>query len=199
MKTIKIWNDNASDKQVSEIASILADGQTAILPTDTMYALACDATNMRAVERICALKNINPEKTNLSIICADISMASEYARIGDAGYRILKDETLGAYTLLFRTVAKLPRAFRNRKVVGVRIPDNDTVRAVAAQLGRPILSTTIQYRDSDYATNPELIAEAYDNRGIDLMVDAGQGEMRLSTVIDCTGDEPVVIRESEDA
>lgn len=194
MKTIKIWNDNASEKQISEIAAMLEDGQTAIIPTDTMYALVCDATNLRSVERICALKGINPEKTNLSIICADISMASEYARMSDTAYRLLKENTPGPYTLLLKAVSSLPRAFRNRKVVGVRIPANETARAIAARLGRPLLTTTVEYRDEDYATNPDLIAEAYDGR-IDLMVEGEQGEIRQSKIVDCTGDNPVVIRE----
>lgn len=194
MKTIKIWNDKASDKQLEEIAAIIADGQTAIIPTDTMYALVCDAVNMKAVEKICAIKGINPEKTNLSIICADISMAAEYARIGDDGFRILRDETPGPVTILFRTVSKLPRAFRNRKVVGVRIPANETARAIAERLGRPLLTTTIAYDDEDYAVDPGLIAENYQGK-IDLMVEGERGSVCGSTVIDCTGDEPVVIRE----
>lgn len=194
MNTVKIWNDNPSDKQLDEIAAILEDGQTAIIPTDTMYALTCDAMNMRAIERICRLKGINPEKTNLSILCSDISMASEYARIDNKGFSILKNETPGPVTLLFRTVSSLPRAFKNRKTVGIRIPDSHTARSIVERLGRPLLTTTIQYEDKDYATNPELIAETYDNQ-IDLMVDAGQGGMVQSTIIDCTGNDPVVVRE----
>lgn len=194
MNTVKIWNDNPSDKQLDNIAAILDDGQTAIIPTDTMYALVCDALNMRAIERICKLKGINPEKTNLSILCADISMASEYARIDNKGFAILKNETPGPVTLLFRTVSNLPRAFKNRKTVGVRIPASETARRIVERLGRPLLTTTIQYEDEDYAVNPELIAEAYDGR-IDLMVDGGQGGTEQSTIIDCTGNEPVVVRE----
>lgn len=194
MNTIKIWNDNPSDKQLDEIAAILEDGQTAIIPTDTMYALTCDAMNMRAIERICRLKGINPEKTNLSILCSDISMASEYARIDNKGFSILKNETPGPVTLLFRTVSSLPRAFKNRKTVGIRIPDSHTARSIVERLGRPLLTTTIQYEDEDYATNPELIAETYDNQ-IDLMVDAGKGGMVQSTIIDCTDNDPVVVRE----
>lgn len=194
MNAVKIWNDNPSDKQLDNITAILDDGQTAIIPTDTMYALVCDAMNMRAIERICKLKGINPEKTNLSILCADISMASEYARIDNKGFAILKNETPGPVTLLFRTVSNLPRAFKNRKTVGVRIPANETARRIVERLGRPLLTTTIQYEDEDYAVNPELIAEAYDGK-IDLMVDGGQGGTEQSTIIDCTGNEPVVIRE----
>lgn len=194
MNTVKIWNDNPSEKQLDDITAILDDGQTAIIPTDTMYALVCDAMNMRAIERICKLKGINPEKTNLSILCADISMASEYARIDNKGFAIMKNETPGPLTLLFRTVSNLPRAFKNRKTVGVRIPANETARRIAERLGRPLLTTTIQYEDEDYAVNPELIAEAYEGR-IDLMVDGGQGGTVQSTIIDCTGNEPVVVRE----
>lgn len=194
MNTIKIWNDNPSDKQLKDIAAILDNGLTAIIPTDTMYALVCDATNMKAIERICKLKGINPEKTNLSILCSDISMASEYARIDNNGFRILKEETPGPITLLFKTVSSLPRAFKNRKIVGIRIPDNNTARKIVEHLGRPLLSTTIQYEDEDYAVNPDLIAETYDNK-IDLMVDAGQGGGVQSRIIDCTGNEPVIIRD----
>lgn len=194
MNTVKIWNQKPSDNQLAEIASILEDGRIAIIPTDTMYALVCDATNMKAVERICRLKNINPEKTNLSILCSGISMASEYARIGDKGFELLKENTPGPYTILFRTVSSLPKAYKNRKVVGIRIPDNPIALGIVEHLGRPLLTSTIQYEDEDYATNPELIAEAYDNL-IDLMVEGQRGEIKLSTVIDCTGDEPVVIRE----
>lgn len=194
MNTIKIWNDNPSDKQLKDIAAILDNGLTAIIPTDTMYALVCDATNMKAIERICKLKGINPEKTNLSILCSDISMASEYARIDNNGFRILKEETPGPITLLFKTVSSLPRAFKNRKIVGIRIPDNNTARKIVEHLGRPLLSTTIQYEDEDYAVNPDLIAETYDNK-IDLMVDAGQSGSVQSRIIDCTGNEPVIIRD----
>lgn len=194
MNTVKIWNREPSENQLSEIASMLEDGRTAIIPTDTMYALVCDATNMKAIERICRLKNINPDKTNLSILCSSISMASEYARIDNKGFELLKENTPGPYTILFRTVSTLPKAFRNRKVVGIRIPDNPIALGIVERLGRPLLTTTIQYEDEDYATNPELIAEAYDNL-IDLMVEGQRGEIKLSTIIDCTGDEPVVIRE----
>jgi len=194
MNTVKIWNRKPSENQLSEIASMLEDGRTAIIPTDTMYALVCDATNMKAIERICRLKNINPDKTNLSILCSSISMASEYARIDNKGFELLKENTPGPYTILFRTVSTLPKAFRNRKVVGIRIPDNPIALGIVERLGRPLLTTTIQYEDEDYATNPELIAEAYDNL-IDLMVEGQRGEIKLSTIIDCTGDDPVVIRE----
>ncbi len=197
MNTIKIWNENPSEKQLEAINAILSEGRTAILPTDTMYALVCDATNIKAVERICRIKGINPEKTNLSILCSDISMAAEYAKIDNKGYRLLKENTPGPLTVLFRTVSTLPRAFKNRKVVGIRIPDNAIARAAVSRLGRPLLSTTIEYDDEDYAVNPGLIAERYDNL-IDLMVEGEEGHIRQSAIIDATGTEPVTVREGVD-
>ena len=194
MNTIKIWNNSPSDKQIDNIVNFLEAGKIAIIPTDTMYAIVCNALDAKAVERICRLKGINPDKTNLSIICADISMASEYARINNAGFQILKENTPGPYTLLFRSASSLPRAFKGRKVVGVRIPDSPVATMTAARLGNPLLTTSIEYADEDYAVNPELIAEAYDYK-VDLMVEGEPGSLRLSTIIDCTGDSPVIVRE----
>lgn len=194
MNTIKIWNEEASSKQMDQIATFLEDGKIAIIPTDTMYALACDATNMKAVDSLCRIKGINPEKTNLSILCCSISMASEYAKIDNTGYNLLKDNTPGAYTVLFRTHSKLPRAFKNRKVVGIRIPDNKIALDIVENFGKPLLVTTIEYEDEDYAINPELIAETYYNKA-DLMVEGEEGAIRQSTIIDCTGNDPIIVRE----
>lgn len=194
MNTIKIWNDSPSEKQIQEIAAFLRDGKTAIIPTDTMYAIVCNALDIKAIEKICKIKGINPAKTNLSVICADISMAAEYAKIDNAGFRILKDNTPGPYTVLFKAASKLPKAFKGRKVVGIRIPDCNVALEVARELGNPVLTTTIRYDADDYAVNPELIAENYENQ-IDLMVDGGDGQIKLSTVIDCSSGEPEIIRD----
>jgi len=196
MKTIKIWNDAPSERQVKEIAAILADGQTAILPTDTLYGIMCDALNPKAIEKICRLKGINPDKTNLSIICSDISMASEYSRINNKTFQLMKEMTPGAVTFLLRTASSLPRAFKGRKTVGVRIPDCTIARETAATLGHPLLTTSIEYADEDYARNPELIAEAYNDR-VDLMVEGEEGDTEPSAIFDCTDDEPQMVRERE--
>lgn len=194
MKIIKIWNDNPSDKQVRDIARCLQEGETAILPTDTLYGICCDALSQRAIEKVARLKGLNPDKSNLSIICSDISMASEYARFDQYAFKMLKELTPGPVTFLFKAASTLPKAFKGRKVVGVRIPANETCRRVVAELGHPILTTSIQYEDEDYARNPELIAEAYHEK-VDLMVEGAEGTTTPSTIVDCTGPEPVVIRE----
>lgn len=193
---MKIWSDEASGRQLSEICRDLEAGQTMILPTDTLYAIACDALNPKAIDRICRLKGINPEKTNLSIICSDISMAAEFARFDNYAFKLLRDNTPGPFTFLFKSASSLPRAFKGRKVVGVRIPDSKICRDIVARLGHPILSTSIEYSDPDYAINPELIAEAYNDK-VDFFVEGADGDLDPSTVIDCTGSEPLVTREGK--
>ena len=194
MKIFKIWSNNASERQLEEISAVINDGELVIIPTDTAYAIACDALNPKAVERLCRLKGINPEKTNLSVICPSISMAAEYAKISNSDFMLLKENTPGAFTFLFRASSKLPKAFKGRKVVGIRIPDNSLTRDIVEAVGHPVLSTTIEYVDEDYAVNPELIAEAYENK-VDAMVDGGDGSTRQSTVVDCTSGSPEIIRE----
>lgn len=196
VKTIKIWNDSPFERQLSEIARDLEMGQIMVFPTDTLYAIGCDALNVKAIDRICALKRINPEKSNLSIICSDISMAAEYCRIENFGYKLLKECTPGPYTFLFRASSSLPKAFKGRKVVGIRIPDNKTDREIAARLGHPILTTSIQFEDDDYAINTGLIAENYNDR-VDFFIEGDDGSTEYSTIIDCTGNSPEIIREGK--
>ncbi len=196
MKTIKIWNDDPSDRQLDEICNFLREGEIMIIPTDTLYGIACDALNPKAIDKLCRLKGINPEKTNLSVICADISMAAEYARFDNAHYRLLRDNTPGAFTFLFKAAPTLPKAFKGRKVVGIRIPDNNLCRKIAERLGHPLLTTSIEFDDDDYAINPSLISEAYNDK-VDLFIEGEDGDTVASTIIDCTGGEPEVIREGK--
>lgn len=194
MKIIKLWGEKLDDRQLFEITRDLKEGATLIAPTDTLYAITCDALSAKAVEKVCRLKGIKSEKTNLSIICSDISMAAEYGKFDNATYRMLKELTPGPYTFLCRASHSLPSIFKRRKVVGVRIPDCEVVRQIASELGNPLLTTSIQYEDSDYARNPELIAEAYYDK-VDMIVEGPEGGETPSTIIDCTGSEPEVIRE----
>lgn len=196
MKTIKIWNDDPSDRQLDEICNFLREGEIMIIPTDTLYGIACDALNPKTIDKLCRLKGINPEKTNLSVICADISMAAEYARFDNTHYRLLRDNTPGAFTFLFKAAPTLPKAFKGRKVVGIRIPDNNLCRKIAERLGHPLLTTSIEFDDDDYAINPSLISEAYNDK-VDLFIEGEDGDTVASTIIDCTGGEPEVIREGK--
>ena len=194
MKTIKIWNNDASDRQLDQICTLLQEGEIMIMPTDTLYGIACDALNTKAIERICRLKGINPDKTNLSIICSDISMASEYSRFDNKSFQLLRDNTPGPVTFIFKSASTLPKAFKGRKTVGVRIPDNKFCLDLVTRLGHPLLTTSIEYADDDYARNPDLIAEAYDGK-VDLMISGEDGSTEPSTIVDCTGPEPEITRQ----
>ena len=194
MQSLKIYNNSIAQNQAQTVADALKEGQIVVLPTDTIYAVACDALNSKAIERICRLKGINPEKTNLSILCSDISMAAEYAKIDNQGFALMKANTPGPFTFLFRAASSLPKAFKGRKIVGVRIPDNEALRKIIETMGSPLLSTSITYEDDDYAINPDLIEEAHEGKA-DLMVKGEDGSLVPSAIIDCTGSSPEIIRE----
>lgn len=195
MKSIKIWNDSPSEKQTEQIAERLKDGEIWIIPTDSLYGIMCDALNPKAVKLVCDLKGINPDKNNLSIICDGISMAAEYARIGNRTFQMMRDDTPGPITFLCKAQSNLPKEFKKRKTVGIRIPDCQTTRMICEKLGNPIMTTSIEFQDEDYARNPELIMEAYDGK-VDGIVLGEEGSTVPTTIIDCTEDSPEIIRES---
>lgn len=191
MKTIKIWN-TVSDRQLKEITDRIRDGEIAVMPTDTCYAIIGDALNGKSVDRICRVKKINPDKSNLSVICADIAMAAEYSRIENNAFRMIKEKTPGPFTFMLKVINKqLPKAFKNRKTVGIRIPDLEFNRLLAAELGNPLITANIDYDDEDQAVNPGLIADNYDGI-VDFMVAGEEGSTEVSTIIDCTGAEPTI-------
>ena len=194
MEKIKIYNNTISGKQLDRVVEILKEGGIIVLPTDTLYAVACDALNPKAIEKVCRLKGINPERTNLSILCSDISMVSDYARFDNYAFKLMKDNTPGPFTFLFKAASSLPKAFKGRKIVGIRIPDNEADRTIVESLGNPLLSTSITYEDEDFGINPELIAEAYEDK-VDMVIEGEDGKLTPSAIIDCTDQEPEIIRE----
>lgn len=196
MKIIKIWNDSPSEKQLNEICELLKEDGVIIWPTDTLYGLACSALSVKAIERVCRIKGINPAKTDLSIVCCDISQASAYARIDNNCYRIIRENTPGAFTFLLKAASSLPKAFKGRKTVGIRIPDCMTDREIARALDLPVMTTSINFESDDYAVNPSLIAEAYEDL-VDLMIEGDDGGTEPSTIVDCTSGEPEIIREGK--
>lgn len=194
MEVIKIYNNNIAENQVIRVVEILNDGGIIIIPTDTLYAVACDTLNPKAIEKVCRLKGINPDKTNLSILCDNISMVSDYAKFDNYAFKLMKDNTPGPFTFLFRAASSLPRAFKGRKIVGIRIPGNEAVRKIVKALGHPILSTSISYQDEDYGINPDLIEEQYEDKA-DLIIKSEDGKLQPSAIIDCTGNKAEIIRE----
>lgn len=194
MIKIKIWGDDLDHRQLDTIVETLKSGELIIIPTDTIYAICCDSLNRKAIDALCRLKGINPDKTQLSIICNDLSMSAEYAKFDNAAFRLIRDNTPGAFTFICKAANALPPEFKRRKTVGIRIPDFKATRQIAEALGHPLLTTTIEYSDSDYAINPELIAEAYQNR-VALMLEGPDGGETPSTIIDCSTSTPEIIRE----
>lgn len=197
MKLLKIYPDNINDRHIAEVVETLRGGGIVIYPTDSLYAIGCDALNNSAIERICRLKGINPAKENLSVVCADISQASEYARIDNRAFSLLKRYLPGACTFLLPAATTLPKVFKGRKTVGVRIPDNAIARRLAEALGNPVLSTSIKWdRDApEEGRDPESIALNYSGT-VDCMIDGGEGALIPSTVVDCTDSSaPVVTRD----
>ena len=198
MRRLKIYEENPNATEIGKAVEVLREGGIVIYPTDTIYALGCDALNVRAVERICRIKGINPQKVNLSIICRELSWVSEYAKLNNLYFKLLKRNLPGAFTFILPTSSSLPKIYKNRKTVGVRIPDHAITLALVEALGNPLLTTSVSVDDEEpeYGTDPELIAERYESVA-DLIIDGGEGGTIPSTTVDFTGDEPVVLREGK--
>jgi len=196
---IKIYSENPNLKEISKVVNVLKDGGLAIYPTDTMYAIGCDALNVRAVERICKIKGVNPEKSNLSIICYDLSNISEYAKVSNQVFKLIRDYLPGPYTFILPTSGGgLPKIYKNRKEVGIRMPDNPIIREICRELGHPMMTMSVHYDadEPEYSTDPELIDERYEEQ-VDIIIDGGYGETEGSTVVNCTTEPFEIIRQGK--
>lgn len=196
MKILKIKGSTLGQRVIDEIVNCLNDGGIIIYPTDTVYALGCDAMNNQAIERICAIKEMKSAKTNLSIICSDISEVAQYAKFDNSQFRMMKSYLPGPFTFILPALSRLPKAFKGRRTVGIRIPDNDIALALEEALGKPILTTSVEGPDEDYRSEPELMAETYKG-SVDIIIDAGRGELEPSTVVDCTDGGTDIIRQGK--
>jgi len=196
---IKIYPQNPNEKEVARVVKILQDGGIIIYPTDTVYGLGCDITNNKALERIARIKGIKLEKANFSFVCSDLSNLSDYVKqIDTATFKILKRSLPGPYTFILPGNNNLPKAFKNKTTVGIRVPDNNIAIEIVKLLGNPIVSTSIYDDDQvvEYSTDPELIFEKWQHL-VDAVIDGGYGDNVASTIIDLSGDEPVVVREGK--
>ncbi len=194
---IKIYNENPNPKEIKRVVEVLQRGGLVIYPTDTVYGLGCDITKSKALEKIAWIKGIKLEKANWSFICADLSNLSDYVKqIDTPTFKILKRALPGPYTFILPGNNNLPKEFKKRKTVGIRVPDNNIIKALVEALGNPIVSTSIRDEDDviEYTTDPELIYEKWKNL-VDIVIDAGYGNNIPSTVIDLSGPEPEVVRE----
>lgn len=196
---IKIYEDKPSEAAIKKVVNVLRNGGLVIYPTDTVYGLGCDITNSRALERIAKIKGIKLEKANFSFVCSNLSNISDYIKqIDTSTFKILKRALPGPYTFILPGNNDLPKEFRKKKTVGIRVPDNNIAIQIVSMLGNPIVSTSIHDEDEvlEYSTDPELIFEKWQNK-VDLVIDGGYGDNVASTIIDLSGDEPEVIREGK--
>lgn len=196
---IKIYEDKPSEAAIKKVADVLRDGGLVIYPTDTVYGLGCDITNSRALERIAKIKGIKLEKANFSFVCSDLSNLSDYVKqIDTSTFKILKRTLPGPYTFILPGNNDLPKEFRKKKTVGIRIPDNKIATCIVKELGNPIVSTSIHDDDEvlEYSTDPELIFEKWQHL-VDMVIDGGYGDNVGSTIIDLSGYEPIIVREGK--
>lgn len=196
---IKIYEDKPNETAIARVVKVLKEGGLIIYPTDTVYGLGCDITNTKALERIAKIKGVKLEKANFSFICHDLSNLSDFVKqVDTATFKLLKKALPGPYTFILTGNNNLPKEFKKKTTVGIRIPDNNIALEIVRQLGNPIVSTSIHDEDEviEYTTDPELIFEKW-QRLVDMVVDGGYGDNKASTIIDLSSDEPVVVREGK--
>ena len=193
---IKLYSKNPNPAEIDKVVRILKDGGIIIYPTDSVYAVGCDAFNVRGVEKINKHRAIDSNKDQLSIICYDLRNFSKYATVDNVQFKILKKNLPGAFTFILEASSSLPKLYKSRKTIGIRVPDNNIIRDIVKELDNPILTASIKDDDDvlEYTTDPELIYERYENN-VDAVIDGGYGNNQPSTIVDLTGDEPVIIRQ----
>lgn len=196
---IKLYEKNTNERLLDKIVEKLKNGALIIYPTDTVYGLGCDIKNSKALEKIAKIKGIKLEKANFSFVCSDLSHLSDYVKqIDTSTFKILKRALPGPYTFILPGNNNLPKEFKKKQTVGIRVPDNSITIELVKRLGNPIVSTSIHDDDEvlEYATDPELIFEKWQNI-VDIVIDGGYGDNIPSTIIDVSQGEPVVIREGK--
>jgi tRNA threonylcarbamoyl adenosine modification protein (Sua5/YciO/YrdC/YwlC family) len=196
---IKIYENNPNEVAIKKVVEVLKSGGLVIYPTDTVYGLGCDITNSKALERIAKIKGVKLEKANFSFVCSDLSHISDYIKqIDTPKFKILKRALPGPYTFILTGNNNLPKEFKKKTTVGIRVPNNAIAIEIVRQLGNPIVSTSIHDDDEvlEYSTDPELIFEKWQNL-VEIVIDGGYGDNIGSTIIDLSGFEPVIIREGK--
>ena len=193
---LKLYENNPNPAQIRHIAEVLRNGGIIIFPTDTVYAFGCNIFNAAGVEFISRLKSKDLRRSNLSFICHELSEVSEYAKMDDTAFKLMKKNLPGPFTFILDGSSKLPKLFKNKKTVGIRMPDNAIALAIVRELGNPMMTSSIftDEKTTEYITDPELIEERFGLQ-VSIVIDGGMGGLQHSTIVDCTGDEPEVIRE----
>ena len=195
---IKLYDENNSQRQLDKVVDTLRNGGVIIYPTDSVYGIGCDIYNHKAIERIARIKNVKPEKAQFSLICYDLSQLSDYTTpISNPVFKLMKKSLPGPFTFILNANSKVPKVFQsNKKTIGIRVPDNKIILTIAREFGTPILTTSVRDDDEiiEYTTDPELILENYRDL-VDIVIDGGYGNNQPTTVVDCTGNEPEIVRQ----
>ena len=193
---ISIHPQNPQPRLIKQVAECLKDGGVIIYPTDTIYGLGCDINQHKAIERICKLKNVDPQKAQLSFICQDLSHLSDYTKaIHTPLYRMLKSYLPGPYTFILPASKQVPKILQSKKsTIGLRVPDNNICRHILEELGNPILSASLPGEMVEEYTNPAVIYENFGDK-VDFVIDGGIGSMIPSTIVDCTSEPWTIIRQ----
>jgi tRNA threonylcarbamoyl adenosine modification protein (Sua5/YciO/YrdC/YwlC family) len=195
---LRIYPENPNPERIRRVVDVLEEGGIIIYPTDTVYAIGCDIRAKKSIDKIAALKGLNPLNPDMSLIFHDMSQLSEYTIIRDnAVFKLLKRNLPGPFTFIVQANNQIPKLFKNRKkTVGIRIPDNEIILELVKELGRPVITTSIHDPDEviEYTTDPELIYEKYRDFA-EIVIDGGYGRNEASTIVDCTSDEIKIIRQ----
>lgn len=199
-KILRIYSENPQERLIDEVVEVLKRGGLIVYPSDTVYALGCDITNVKAMEKLAQLKNVKLEKALFSIVCSDLSHLSEFTKpIETSIFRLLKSKLPGAFTFILEANKNLPLAYKGHKTIGIRVPEHIVPQMIVERLGNPIASTSIKDENDEmieYVSDPELIAEKFDKQ-VDLVIDSGWGEIIPSTVVDVTQGFPEIIRQGK--
>lgn len=197
---VKIYPKNPSPEKLREVVQVLANDGVVIFPTDTIYAIGCSIYSPKAIDRVARIKGINPKTANFSFLCCDLSQVSDYTRpISNDVHKLMRRSLPGPYTFILNAGSTLPKILgHKKKTVGIRIPENEILSGIIRELGHPVMSTSVHDDDEilEYTTDPELIHERYEN-AVDLVIDGGYGDNTPSTIIDCTGEEILMVREGK--
>lgn len=195
---LRLYEENPNPKKIRQIADILENNGIIIYPTDTVYAMGCSLTSRKAIERLAGYKGVNPDNPDLSVIFHDMSQLSEYTVIRDnAIFKLLKRNLPGPFTFIVQANSQIPKLFMGKKkTIGIRIPDNKIVLEIVKEFGKPVITTSIHDQDEvvEYTTDPELIHEKY-SEYVEAVIDGGYGRNEASTIVDCTGEEPAILRQ----
>ena len=197
---LRIYPENPNPKEIKKVVDCLKNGGVIIYPTDTVYGIGCDVNNKKAMERVCRIKGLDIKKHNLAFVCYDLSHIALFTKqLETSTYKLMKKTLPGPYTFILEANNSIPKLFKNsKKEIGIRIPDNNIPREIVKELGNPIATTSVKDKDMliEYSTDPELIYEHF-NKLVDIVIDGGFGETIASTIVDCTKNNPEIIRKGK--